>query len=228
MNIFKSENLKFPIEYDANCHFFQDYMIMDNEKYPYEELAIIIYNANSKYVNGIRINHFIQLTLYFINKDYIPFPMNSSQLSGIAQFNYEKGLIPTNLKLGKIIEFINSYLQTKTFEKRLKRHLNSLEMYNKFSFGEGLPVFFNNGDLFNNGIFEGNLKVMNDNDKIIDGEKYGGYKNKVSNPYTYGFEKGTKFFGLIADKVEFGNTINRDIMYVLFNNLYKRGKMNKF
>lgn len=228
MKFKKNEDWSFPLEYDKNCHFYEEYMIMDGNKYPYSELSTIIYSSERKNVNGISISNNIEMSLSFIEEDFIPFPMNEKYLTGIAQFSYQRGLIPTNNHLGKLLDFIHVYLSKKTLEQRLKRHLKSLEIYGKFSFWEGLPTFFNNGDLFDNGKFEGNFKEMFEKNKIIDGEKYGSYKNKVNNPYIYGFEKGTKFFGLIVDKVEFGNTINRDIMYILFNNLYKNGKMNKF
>lgn len=226
MSLFKKEDWSFPIEFDKSCHFHEDYLIMDGKKYRYNELFSIIYTDDSRYVNGVRISHKINMILAFTNKDYIPFPIEDEDFTGIAKFDFDRGLVPTNTRLGKVLEFIFKYLQSKTFEQRLQRQLKSLDIYGKFSFFDDLPVFFNNGDLFINGKFVGNLKEKYDNGKIIDGERYGGYKDKHSNPYVYGFEKGTKFFGLISEKVEFANNINRDVMNRLFNNLYRTGKMN--
>lgn len=200
---------------------------MDGEKYMYKEIYAIIFKSDVKYINGVKIRHNIEMGLTFMDMDYIPFPITDKHLTGIAQFNYQRGLISTNTKLGSIVEFMYEYLQNKTFEQRLNRVLKTLEKYDKFCFWENLPIFSNNGNLYNsNGKLEGNLKVMHEKGRIIDGEKYGSYKNKVINPYVYGFERESKFFGLVSDNVEFGNTVNRDIMYKLFDNLYKTGKMS--
>jgi hypothetical protein len=225
---FKKKEFTFPIEYDENCIFFDHYLIMDNERYDYNELSIITYIGESNFMNGVTIKQDISLSLIFIKQDYLPFPINENTISGIVEFDYKRGLIPTNKKLGKIIEFMYNYLKELTLENRLKKHIKSLVLHGKFSFWEGLPIYYNNGDFYSNNEYLGNFKEMFLKGKIIDGERYGGYKNRTINPYTYGFERGTKFFGLVQDKVEFNNIINRDVMYILFANLYKNGKMNKF
>lgn len=224
----KKEEYTFPLKYDDNCYFYEDYLLMDNQDYPYNKIFLIFYINKSKYTNGIRIDHKISLSFGFTLKDHIPIPLYDADVAGKVEFTYDRGLIATNRQQGKVLEFMYEYIREKTFAQRLKIHLNTLAKYGKFRMLDSLPTFHNTGNIEIDNIIVGNLKYMNDQGKIIDGDKYGSYKDKILDPYTYGFEKGTKFFGLVADKVLFINAFNRDVMMVLFNNLYKTGKINQF
>jgi hypothetical protein len=201
---------------------------MDDEKYPYDELALILFTGNSKSINGVSLNHKIQMTLFFSDKEHFsyPFPSEDEFYNATAKFEYERGLIPTNAIIGKKLEFIYEYLSNKTFENRINKYFLSLKKYGKFTVFRDYFVFNDNGDLYENGKFIGNFKERYEKDKLINGLSYGGYSNKTTDPFIYGFEKGTKYLGLISDNFEFRNIINRDIMSILFNNLYKTGKMS--
>lgn len=225
MSFFTSEKFSIPIKYDDTCIFNEDHLLMDGEMYPYDELCTIIYSGNSKYMNGVQLNKKIELTLLFIKKGELPYPFNIDNVTGFAKFNFERGLLPTNVRSGKVLEFVYEYICKRTFNQRLKLFKDTLKKYDKFSFYEGLPEFHNNGDLYDRGKFEGNFREMNEKGKIINGERYGGYSNKVNDPFIYGFERGTKFFGMIADNVTFSNTVNRDVLFTLLDNLYSTGKM---
>lgn len=228
MSLFSKDNWEFPIEYDKDCHFYEEYLILDGKKYQYNELSIINFKEKSKYVNGVKITNDIKMLLAFSNLDYMPypFPSDGKGFTGFAGFNFENGLIPTGSKQGRVLKYMNLYLQKKTFSDRYLRHINSLKRLGKFTFSEGYYVFCDNGNIMLNDEILGNFKKMYDQGKIFDGSKYGGYKNKIVDPYIYGFEKGTKFFGLISDKVSFENISNKDVMEILFDNLYKTGKMS--
>lgn len=217
-----------PLEYDSNCIFYEDYLHLDGEKYPYSELGLILYYHEEKYMNGVKLNGKILMMLFFLKNNILPCPPKESDFSGYAEFNFERGLIPTGYKQGKKLEVIHQFLSEKTFENRLKLIIASLQTRGCFSFTEGTQIFYDNGDVYDNGKLQGNFRERLSADELIDGEKYGGYSNKVNNPFVYGFEKGTKFFGLIADNFVFNNITNRDVMKVLLHNLYKNGKMSSF
>ncbi|MHA3789004.1 hypothetical protein ACX0HA_12385 [Flavobacterium hauense] len=217
-----------PLEYDSKCIFYEDYLHLDGEKYPYSELGLILYYNEEKYMNGVKLNGKILMMLFFLKNNILPCPPKENDFSGYAEFNFERGLIPTGLKQGKKLEVIHQFLSKKTFESRLKLIIASLQTRGCFSFTEGTQIFYDNGDVYDNGKLQGNFRERLSADKLIDGEKYGGYSNKVNNPFVYGFEKGTKFFGLMADNFVFNNVTNRDVMKVLLHNLYKNGKMSSF
>ena len=225
MGLFSTEQISMPATYDADCIFHEEHLLMDGEIYPYSEISILIYDGNSKYMNGVQLNKKINFTICFLKSGTLPYPFTEENMSGFATFSYERGLIPTDVRKGKVLEFVYDYLQKKTFNQRLNLFIRTLEKFNKFSFYEDLPEFHNNGDLYHGGKLEGNLLERFEKGKIIDGTKYGGYSNKTSDPFLFGFERGTKFFGLMADNVTFGNTINRDVLYVLLDNLFKTGYM---
>ena len=148
MSLFKSKEISFPVEYDKNCHFHEDFLIMDNEIYPYNELTLILYTGNSKAMNGVTLNHKIQMNLFFSDKEYFsyPLPPENEFYNATAEFEYQRGVIPTNAILGKKIEFIYEYLMNKTFENRLKKHLIALKQFGKFTVFNEFYIFHDNGD----------------------------------------------------------------------------------
>lgn len=219
-----------PFELDKNCFFYSDYYIIDGKKIFYKDIACIIWKSSKKNMNGYNLNSNTDYMVLATKENYIPDMTSSSfdsKFYACDDFSYQTGIIKTHRDFLKRQAYIHSFLFEISRQHRFEKTINSLSKYGYLSPNEEIKIF-DNGDLFLNEKLEGNLVERHKAGKIINGVKYGGYNNKVSNPYEFGFVKSASFFGIFENRFVFQNICNYDIMDILFNNLFQKGKLSNF
>lgn len=92
----------------------------------------------------------------------------------------------------------------------------------------GSLKFNDNGDVFQNNIFQGNIRKAYKEEKLIMGDSFNSYKISQVDPYRFGIIKGSKFFGLAHDIFEVRNCFNKDVFDLLVKNCIRNGKMSDF
>lgn len=220
-----------PFKLDENCIFYSEHFIIDNCRIDYSDIAVIIWKNSNKKMNGFNINSESEYLL-ISNKDkdkYIPDFTNANWSKGVSanDFSFKEGLIKNHRDFVKRQKFIHNFLYEISRPFRIEKTLNSIVELGYLTQNAELKIF-DNGDFVFLGNFEGNLLERFRKDKFINGQKYGGYSNSVSNPYEFGFVKGTKFFGILEDKFVFDNIINADVIEILCSNLFKNGRLSAF
>jgi hypothetical protein len=227
---FEQPSDKTPFLLDENCIFYSNYFQIDGRKVFYKDIATILWIAENKKMNGYNLNSKINYMVLATREDYIE-EMTSIKFDSFFyacdDFSYQTGLIKTQQNFINRQNFIHNFLYQISRPYRFERSIKSLLKYGYLTPHEQVKVF-DNGDLYINNNFEGNFLEKHKEGKLINGAKYGGYKNSISNPYELGFVKKSSFFGIIENKAIFLNISNTDIMDLLLNNLFKNGKLSKY
>ncbi|GGE28999.1 hypothetical protein [Psychroflexus planctonicus] len=225
MNKFEIPTDLQPFVLDENCIFFSDHYIIDGVEVFYKDITHIISSNARQAMNGFEIN---SESTYFVNaskSDIIL--MDDELIYAFNDFSFKTGLIKTHRKFIKKQKFIHNFLFEKTKKYRLEKSIKTLKQIGYIEIYEGAKIY-DNGDMIVNGKLEGNFNEKFKTGKLITGVKYGGYSNNVSDPYEFGFIKGTKFFGIIEDKFVYKNVINTDIFDILFTNLFRNNGLSIF
>ena len=208
-----------PLIYDKDCIFYKKHLIVDGLKLEYKDLAIICHKSESKYVNGINITKKADAE-YFFDKTNTSF---FKDCYGSFVMDIKKGLLPINNHLIKQFDYIHQFLSEISFENRLYRTKHFIEKDGFLSISN--VQFHNNGDIYCGNDFQGNIKKAFEDGKLIWGDKYGGYKHKISDPYSFKIIKGSSFLGFLEDSFSYSNFFNKDIFDLLVTNCIKTGKM---
>lgn len=219
-----------PFELDKNCVFYSNHFIIDDLKIDYSDIATIVWKNSRKTMNGFDINSDTDYVLLATKENYSPdlTDKNSESLFYAGKdFSFKVGIIKTHRAFLKRQSFVHNFLYEISRSHRIEKALNTISKFGYITPHNELKIF-DNGDFINNGKFEGNLLERFRENKLINGVKYGGYSHNVTNPYEFGFIKGTRFFGIFEDKFIFHNVSNADIMDILFHNLFKNGKLSAF
>jgi hypothetical protein len=213
-----------PFIYDNDCIFYSNHFIVDGEQYNYNDIVAIIYEANEKRVNGVRTSGKAEATFYFTKSNTTILDFDSPDM-GVFCLNLQKGIIPNKSKIDKF-NFVINFLTNISFQNRLNRYLNFLRKDGFYIFGS--LKFHDNGDIFQNDVFQGNIRKAFKEEKLIFGDSFNSYKIKQVDPYVFGIIKGSKLFGLLNDVFELRNCFNKDIFDLLAKNCIKNGKMSEF
>lgn len=226
-----------PFELDKNCLFYSNYYIIDGRKVIYDDISQILWSNSKQSMNGFEINSKTDYFVYATKSDFLFLPSLVTQelseeeqeelLYAFDDFSFEIGLIKTQRSFLKRQIFIHNFLYEKTRESRIRKTINTLKNFGFIEIFEGAKLY-DNGDVAVKDNHVGNFRSKFESNELINGVKYGGYSNKVYDPYEFGFKKGSKFFGLIEDNFVFRNIINTDIFEILLSNLFKNGNLSKF
>src|SRR5690606_12648366 len=87
----------------------------------YNELAIIMSEGESKYVNGAKVTDNGLAHFYFTKSEKTFIDVEYNDL-GYFTMSYKKGLLPINNSLIKKFHFLVEFLKERTFEKRYERY----------------------------------------------------------------------------------------------------------
>lgn len=230
MTKFEQPSDKTPFLLDDNCIFYSNYFQIDGRKVFYKDIATILWTIKKNNMNGFNLYSNVDYMVLATKENYIE-DMTSNKFSSFFyacdDFSFKSGLIKTQKNFINRQNYIHSYLYEISRPYRFEKTINSLTKYGYLTPYEHIKIF-DNGDLYFNNKLEGNFLVKHKEGKIINGSKYGGYKNNISDPYELGFIKSTSFFGIHENKVVFSNITNKDIMDLLLNNLFKNGKLSKY
>lgn len=214
-----------PYVYDSSCVLYANYMIVDNLKLNYRDLTVITQERRVSYTNGVKITDNAVSEYIFYDSEVALLGKDLDE-KGFETFgmSYKKGLIPFgNNKNRDRYESVHNFLSSVSFEERLNKHIYFLKRDGYFNIVD--TFFHNNGDIFTEGKFIGNIQKANLDNKLIFGENYGGRVNRISNPYALGFIHDSKLLGFSEDKTVLNNVINKDIVDLLITNCIKTGKM---
>ena len=213
-----------PYYYDNDCVFYSKHFIVDGEKYDYDEIVGIIYEADERYMNGIRTSGKAEANFYFTKSNDTILDFDSPDMS-IFSLNLQRGILPNRSKTDNF-NFVVEFLTNISFQNRLNRYLNFLKKDGYFIFGS--LKFYDNGDIYTSDVLQGNIRKAFKEDKLIFGDSFSTYKHRQVNPYRFGIIKGSKYFGLAHDIFEIKNCFNKDIFDLLVANCLKTGNMSGF
>ena len=213
-----------PFYYDNDCIFYSNHFVVDGEQYNYSEIVGIIYEANERRMNGVRTSGKAEAIFYFTKSNDTILDFDSPDM-GTFSLNLQKGIIPSRSKTDNF-NFVIEFLTNISFQNRLNRYLNFLRRDGFFVFGS--LKFQDNGDVFQNNVFQGNIRKAYREEKLIFGDFFSTYKHSHVDPYRFGIIKGNKFFGLAHDIFELRNCFNKDIFDLLAENCIHNGKMSEF
>lgn len=213
-----------PYYYDNDCVFYSNHFIVDGEQYNYNEIVAIIYEANERYMNGVRTSGKAEASFYFTKSNDTILDFDSPDM-GIFSLDLQKGIIPSRSKTDNF-NFVVEFLTNISFQNRLNRYLNFLKKDDFFVFGSF--KFHDNGDIYSDNVFQGNIRKAFKEEKLIFGDSFSTYKHRQVDPYRFGIIKGSKFFGLAHDIFEIRNAFNKDIFDILVKNCIRNGKMSEF
>lgn len=222
MNLIPTEEE--PIRYDDNCVFYTDRLVMDGDVFLYNNIVYIIFEQVVDKMNGYKLKDDITFKWFSTTNEinYLDIDGNFF-LDDAVNFDFKKGILPTFNKKGKIIRSLYEYISRVTFEKRLSLYFNTFKKYGKINMYD--LTIHNNGDLYDEGKYEGNIVEKYESGKLLWGDSYGSYSNNVNDPYHFGFIKGSKFFGLVTDEFAIRNTINKDVFDKMIGRLISNGKL---
>jgi hypothetical protein len=213
-----------PYYYDNDCVFYSKHFIVDGEKYDYDEIVGIIYEADERYMNGIRTSGKAEANFYFTKSNDTILDFDSPDMSTFS-LNLQRGIIPNRNKTDNF-NFVVEFLTNISFQNRLSRYLNFLKKDGYFIFGSF--KFYDNGDIYTSDVLQGNIRKAFKEEKLIFGDSFSTYKHSQVNPYRFGIIKGSKYFGLAHDIFEIKNCFNKDIFDLLVKNCIKNGNMSEF
>lgn len=213
-----------PFYYDNDCIFYSNHFVVDGEQYNYNEIVGIIYEANERRMNGVRTSGKAEAIFYFTKSNDTILDFDSPDM-GTFSLNLQKGIIPSRSKTDNF-NFVIEFLTNISFQNRLNRYLNFLRKDGFYIFGS--LKFNDNGDVFQNNIFQGNIRKAYKEEKLIMGDSFNSYKISQVDPYRFGIIKGSKFFGLAQDIFEVRNCFNKDVFDLLVKNCIRNGKMSDF
>jgi hypothetical protein len=225
-----------PFELDETCTFYSDHYLIDDVEVLYKDVSSIIWNNSRESMNGFEINSKSNYLVIATKKDFLPPPSGTfteeemekeEYLYSCDDFSFTTGLIKTHRNFLKRQKFIHSFLFEKTRKARLTKTLNTLERDGFIQIYRGARLF-DNGDMVLHGKLEGNFFEKFKNNQVINGVRFGGYSNNVSDPYEFGFKKERKFFGILENNFVYKNVENTDVFDILFSNLFKNGSLSKF
>lgn len=202
----------------------KDFLLYNNEKEEYKELTAIVFNHNIDSINGVTSKEEITFGCYFYESDDQLF--NTDDENTILReiiLIYDANMFLKDKDKKEKILFIYNFLTNITFESRLSKYYYFLKR-DGFFLLSGIK-FFNNGDIYENGVYQGNIRQAFKENKLIHGERFGTYKSSYDNPYLFAIIKGRKFLGFVEDRFEFYNQFNKDIFDILVENCIKHGKM---
>lgn len=202
--------------------FYGDYLIFENEKYFYENIQFIQYYAEKNIVNGFATVHKARVNFCLNFNDYSFYPTGEDWFDQFFFMEFEKGLLPIGNKLIYKLDFITNFLQKKTFHQRLERYYKYIKLNGCFTFLDSV-TFHNNGDIFEKNNFVGNIRTAFTENKFIYGDSFSTYKSSYSDPYLFGINQGSSFFGLMENNWTIKMTLNKDIFDILLKNLLSTG-----
>lgn len=186
---------------------------------------VIFFNAKSTSMNSATISSEIFSEYLFYKPTKSIFDKNENDIEvGTFGLSNNGGLFNLFNKERKIkVNFIYEFLRERTFEQRFEKYLYFLNRDGYFIHYD--IIFYNNGDIFEDGVFQGNIKTAASQNKLIHGQLYGGHANKTYDPYAFEIIKDSKNFGFQHDVFRLQNMLNKDIFDILVSNCLKSGNM---
>lgn len=219
-----------PFELDKDCILYSSHFTIDNLNIDYKDIVTIVWKNSKKTMNGYDINSDTDYVLLATKEKFSPDLTDKDSDSffyAAKDFSIKIGLIKTHRDFIKKQAFVHNFLYEISKTHRIEKSLNAIKKFGYLTPQYGLKIY-DNGDVFYNEKLEGNLLERFKENKLINGVSFGGYNNKISNPYEFGFIKKSSFFGIFEDKFVYHNISNSDIMHILYGNLFKNGKLSIF
>ena len=213
-----------PYYYDNDCIFYSNHFIVDEIQYNYNEIVGVIYEANERTMNGVRTSGKVEVHFYFTKSNDTILDFDSPDMSTFS-LNLQKGILPSRSKIDNF-NFVVEFLTNISFQNRLNRYLSFFKKDGYCVYGSF--KFHDNGDIYSNNVFQGNIRKAFKDEKLIFGDSFSTYKQRIVDPYRFGIIKGSKFFGLAHDIFEIRNCFDKDIFDLLVKNCIRNGKMSEF
>lgn len=213
-----------PIIYDENCIFYTDKLIMDGETYVYDNIVFLFYEQAIDKINGYKLKDEVYIKWFDVNEKIEHIDINGDiPIDGQVNFEFKRGLLPSFKKNSKQLIALYNYIAKLTYQRRLELYLNTFIKYNKLNIFD--IVIHNEGDLYDEGVFQGNIVEKYKKDELLWGDSYGSYQLNVNDPFHFGFQKGSKFFGLIKDNFQIRNICNKDVFDTIIAMLINKGRV---
>lgn len=213
----------FPVIIDE-CEFYEEFVLMAGKSYNYKELTAIMFNHNKDTINGItKLENIILVCIFYESSDQLFDTADEATHIDEVTFTYNGNMfLKSKEKKDKII-FIYDLLARTSFEMRLDKYLFFLKRDGYFLIGN--IKFHNNGDIYEDDKFQGNIQKAFLENKLINGVKFTTYKSGYQNPYIFAIVKGRKMMGFLEDRFEFYNQFNKDVFDFLVAKCIQTGSM---